>query len=591
MITRVLLRNWRGYEKLGLDLGPGLTFVIADNGVGKTSLIDGVSWAIFGSASGVDAEASIRVGAAGASAEVDLVVGDATITVSRSLAREGRDRQSLTVERDGIAVDPGDLRGILTDATALPHEILPPVMFVPEMQLTHEGELFADVQDHLASLLGIDSLRKAAKTAHEVAGQAAKQIRAAREVVRQDEAVIESCRRLRSELAAEIAQLDSSLALATDWRDSLDVALAQIHEWNRYDEQLVHHHRCLDELADQARAVGIATDLEEAARADEDLTHQSEALGVAKAEAAAERSVVLGLIEQLSTTDAVCPVCLRAVDDNIARHAAEAHRARLAEIEELYATAERRHREVAAAAKKTRAIATALAGLRPPAPPKAPRPDPVEADVVAERAALAEMIAEQLRNKGALEEQLRQTERTLSDADSYDDALSELTRLHAVAAAATSLAQLATAEADARTERSLVPLSRTLAARWAEFFVASPAAPRLSGVGHIELDQGETATIAYPSFSGGEKTLASLLTRLLFVTAATELRSMWLDEPLEHLDPTNRTRVARLLAQVTRRGSHMRQVIVTTYEEGLARSMTRRHDPTNTVYVSTDELL
>lgn len=591
MITRVLLRNWRGYEKLSLDLGPGLTFVIADNGVGKTSLIDGVSWALFGAASGVDADASLRAGTEAATAEVDLVLGDTTVSVSRSLRREGRGRQDLTVEVDGASVDPGDLFGILGEATAVPHEILPQVMFVPEMQLTHEGELFADVQDHLASLLGIGSLRRAAKTAHEVAATTARQIRAAREVVRQDEAVIESCRRQRAELVAEIAQLDVAISEEAARRDGLDTVLAQIGDWSRYDDQVARHQQRLDELAAEARAVGIASDPASVAQADEDLTQRSEALGATTAEAAAERAVVVGLIEQLGTADAECPVCLRAIDGDVARHAADAHRARLAEIEELWAATEKRHRTVVVAARKTRAIATALAELRPPDPPKVARPGVSEPDVVAERSAVAEAMAQQIRRKGGLEEQLRQAERTLSEAAGSETALAELSQLHAVAAGASSLAQLATAEADARTERSLDPLSRTLAARWAEFFDTSPATPRLSGVGQIELDRGAAATIPYSSFSGGEKTLASLLTRLLFVTSATELRSMWLDEPLEHLDPTNRARVARLLAQVAQRGSHMRQVVVTTYEEGLARSMTRRHDPTTIVYVSTDELL
>ena len=76
MITRVLLRNWRGYEKLALDVGPGLTFVIADNGVGKTSLVNGVAWAIFGDASGIDGDAAIRAGTDRTVAEVELVHGD-----------------------------------------------------------------------------------------------------------------------------------------------------------------------------------------------------------------------------------------------------------------------------------------------------------------------------------------------------------------------------------------------------------------------------------------------------------------------------------------------------------------------------------
>jgi hypothetical protein len=35
----------------------------------------------------------------------------------------------------------------------------------------------------------------------------------------------------------------------------------------------------------------------------------------------------------------------------------------------------------------------------------------------------------------------------------------------------------------------------------------------------------------------------------------------------------------------------MHQLVVTTYEEGLARSMVGRHEATDVLYVSTDDLL
>jgi recombinational DNA repair ATPase RecF len=48
MILRLRLRNWRSYEDLDLELGPGTTFVVAPNGVGKTSLVYGLAWGVFG---------------------------------------------------------------------------------------------------------------------------------------------------------------------------------------------------------------------------------------------------------------------------------------------------------------------------------------------------------------------------------------------------------------------------------------------------------------------------------------------------------------------------------------------------------------
>ena len=62
MIHRLHLRNWRSYEKLDLSLQPGTTFVVAPNGVGKTSLVYGLAWGMFGVHSGVDPKSSIRAG-------------------------------------------------------------------------------------------------------------------------------------------------------------------------------------------------------------------------------------------------------------------------------------------------------------------------------------------------------------------------------------------------------------------------------------------------------------------------------------------------------------------------------------------------
>jgi DNA repair exonuclease SbcCD ATPase subunit len=607
MITRVLLRNWRGYEKLALDFGPGLTFVIADNGVGKTSLVNGVAWALFGDASGIDGHAAIRAGTDKTVAEVDLVVGDTTFSVTRTLERRsgsasgsggsgsssrgnGRGRHSLSVAMNGTPTSSVDLPRRLSEVATLPPDVLPQLMFVPEMRLTHEGELFADVQDHLAALLGIDDLRKAVRAADDAGRAADRELRAAKEVVRVNAATVEAATARIQRLDDEIDQIDDALARDAEARAEIDTALRRLDEWTVYDDRLARYQSRLEELAEQARAIGLTADAEEVAGAAEELTDQSRRVNADLAATAAEETLVLGLIDQLDGADAVCPVCLRPVDDTVAAHAAEAHRTRLVELEARQGETERRRAEVDAAAQQIVALANALVRQRPPTLPEGPRPDHDEAGLLDQRAELDADVATRNSRKGALGEQLRQAQQTIVEAERARTATAELTRLHAVVATAASLAELAAAEADARTERSLRPISQALASRWAEHFVASTARPRLAGGGTIELGQGDV-TIPYGSFSGGEKTLASLLTRLLFVTSATGLRSMWLDEPLEHLDPANRTRVARLLAQVTRPGSHLGQVVVTTYEEGLARSMVERHEATNVVYVSTDELL
>jgi ABC-type lipoprotein export system ATPase subunit len=49
------------------------------------------------------------------------------------------------------------------------------------------------------------------------------------------------------------------------------------------------------------------------------------------------------------------------------------------------------------------------------------------------------------------------------------------------------------------------------------------------------------------------------------------VRILWLDEPLEHLDPRNR-RIASLLVKASEE-SQTRQIVATTYEEAVARRL------------------
>ena len=62
MIHRLLLQNWRSFERLDLSFESGTTFVVAPNGVGKSSLVLGLAWAVFGDHSNVDSKSCIRAG-------------------------------------------------------------------------------------------------------------------------------------------------------------------------------------------------------------------------------------------------------------------------------------------------------------------------------------------------------------------------------------------------------------------------------------------------------------------------------------------------------------------------------------------------
>ena len=88
VIRHIALENWRAYRSLDLDVLPGTTFLVAPNGVGKSSLLEAVRWVL--AAGTVDHRPSmIRQGHKEASVAVTLDVPAGELVVTRSLRAKG----------------------------------------------------------------------------------------------------------------------------------------------------------------------------------------------------------------------------------------------------------------------------------------------------------------------------------------------------------------------------------------------------------------------------------------------------------------------------------------------------------------------
>ena len=72
MIGRIRLQHWRAYEDLDLRLTRPVTFFVAPNGVGKTSLVEAVRWCLLGLPDGRAAVRAIRSGHESATVELGL---------------------------------------------------------------------------------------------------------------------------------------------------------------------------------------------------------------------------------------------------------------------------------------------------------------------------------------------------------------------------------------------------------------------------------------------------------------------------------------------------------------------------------------
>ena len=161
MIQRLELQNWRAYDRLDLELGPGATFVVASNGIGKTSLIMAAAWGIFGNVAGVQGADEIRGEAEVATVKVELRLpsGDALV-ITRSVDRRGRETIEA-IAGDRAIASQEEIDRVLSAEFGADARVLAQLAIMIHGGL-HETQGEFTLQDHLAGLFGVRPLFEAA---------------------------------------------------------------------------------------------------------------------------------------------------------------------------------------------------------------------------------------------------------------------------------------------------------------------------------------------------------------------------------------------------------------------------------------------
>ncbi len=254
MIRRLQLRNWRAYENLDLELGPGATFVVASNGIGKTSLIMGAGWGIFGDAAGVNAASEIRGDSDSATVgiEIRLPSGvDAAIT--RTVDRKGKVALSVTLpEREITTQDELD-ELLVTEFGADPNVLAQLTIMIHGGAVdSFAGEGEFDLQDHLAAVFGVTPLFEGARNAKEIADRTASALRKAKTVQRTE-------KRGRDELVTELESIVTKLGETNEERERMVAAIEETSEtirlgdeWGRYRGLVADRTQQLGALAAEA---------------------------------------------------------------------------------------------------------------------------------------------------------------------------------------------------------------------------------------------------------------------------------------------------------------------------------------------------
>jgi DNA repair exonuclease SbcCD ATPase subunit len=588
MIRRLQLRSWRAYEDLDLELGPGATFIVASNGIGKTSLIMGAGWGLFGDAARVNAVDEIRGDAGSASVGIELRLPsgvDAEIT--RSIDRKGKVALEVKLPDREITSQEEFDELLVSEFGADPHVLAQLTIMIHGGAVeTFQGEF--DLQDHLAGVFGVTPLFRAAKNAKAVADSAASALRKAKTTQRSE-------KRAKNELVAELQSVIEQMEQSDEARARLTADLNEAselirfgEEWERFLAGMADHGEKLAALAQDAssllkRAVTASTVVKVLVQEEREIGESVASAEKDGAAAQGKTELIKTAMSDLESAGAVCPTCLRPLSEHDAKQAEAEHTRHLQELNLEIARADDRANERRAALSAVRQILEQVRTLPVPLEPEMKVSD---ADLETARTELArrkEELQEVDKRLAVLSTTGASLQSALQQREEDDERLRELEILYREEGIALAAHEALVGTGSAITERYIEPLAKEVESRWEMMFGSGGLS--LSPEGHITRRLGDR-TLEFGSMSGGEKVWALLLTRLLILGASTRAPFVWLDEPLEHLDPKLRKVVAGTLAKASS-GAGLRQVIVTTYESELARRLMEDVPSASLIYVTT----
>lgn len=579
MIRRIHLTNWRAYESAQIPLETGTTFIVAPNGIGKTSLLEAAQFAITGKHDRL--VSPISLGEEKAVVEIALQLPDTRVlVVERTLFSTPGVEPLIQASINGVDLDEAAVAAEIENAFhAGPDFISRNALLLGSLR---DG-MSMDLREQLAKAFGLADKRSFVEELDRSLGPLeAEAVELTRSLRRQEREV----GGIEGELAeAEIA-LTSSTAQLVAARETLSVSAEAQERFNsykkaaklvqRWDEDCETVLAAAREYLPQTTADKLSDDLESRLSDEEaQLASLRQEVALLQAKISLSETSHAALME----AGASCPVCLRAFDGEVRGEADAAHRQ---ESDELRRRLEAIDLQVLESRvldlRKLLRRCDAL-GDRPLMPPESD--GAVEDSESAFGAARSSLEAASAHERTSLQ-RVADLSKSLAEARDLEQKRSESVsawRRWALASAASSTLSGAIEEL---LNAELEPIAAAIDDRWTRLF---PDRPEL----HFDLDGNPwrpigTHRLDIEAFSAGEQIAARLLMQLAILTTATSVNFCWIDEPLEHLDPKTRRLVGGMLSQ-GRKAFGLRQLVVTTYEEELAQYLAEADEETHIEFV------
>ena len=137
MITSVELGNFLSHKKSEINFDNGVTVFIGENGSGKSSVIDGITFSLFGKTTRGTKEELLRDGENQAYTKTNFVINGQNFTAIKKIQKKGPDEHKL-LDHSGepIAIRSGEVEDEIPRLIGLDYDTLRIASIVPQGQLT-----------------------------------------------------------------------------------------------------------------------------------------------------------------------------------------------------------------------------------------------------------------------------------------------------------------------------------------------------------------------------------------------------------------------------------------------------------------------
>ena len=575
MIKLVKIENWRSYDDLVVDLNSKVVFFVAPNGVGKTSFIEAVRWCIIGEPELKIVKSAIRHDNRPVSVKVVLALneGESELEICRSLP-VGAETEEVRFEalkrKDGISTKiPSEeaYKEILSEECSAPLTLIDKLMFPPpRSQSLKPFSSRGPAREDLASILGITQINQVLGHLSNVKKECKDRVTELREMIEElktDDPMLD---------ISETSMSDSEpgIEILEDGLQQLSATIHAAESWAIFRKTYATYKAVLEDISVKlgpGPTINVSSALDilskEQSKANEVLAEARKVKAeydFAKIKTATASELLVNPIEK-------CPTCLRALSEQERQEALRLHNVAVSEADIV---AEANIIDAAEADQRVALISdsiTRLARLQLPLQPSEQDPS-IDSEEHLESLRLEsadlKVKIERRRNDEAkkivlkpLRDALTRRERELKSAVRKDLLLATLI------GALKDLTKRATKD-------RFTPLSEELSKLWESFFDSHNLTLEPSLGVKIESPFGKK--LRPDDLSAGESSTLDLFTRLIVADRATTIPTVWLDEPLESIDPRRREELASIIAS-TGQVETAAQVIVTTYEERIANEL------------------